>query len=234
MTGLSGIIFLFPKNRRLSRGSTLITLALVIGLLASGVAVLILMKRLRRSHEKQARLERQIAELSQSQEALKTQAFSDHLTGLANRALYADRCQSAIERSKRSKKSFAILMVDLNRFKEINDQYGHAAGDHVLTVVGKRLVDTVRASDTVARYGGDEFVLLIDSIGDRQELTRIGQKLIDMLTQRVTLESGVDVSVGGSIGFAVYPDDGETVEEMLKVADHAMYLCKTSGLMPLF
>jgi len=125
-------------------------------------------------------------------------------------------------------------MVDLNRFKEINDTYGHAAGDLVLITVSQRLVDTVRASDTVARFGGDEFVVILDSIGDRQELSRIGQMLVDILSQRVTLESGVGVSVGVSIGFALYPEDGHDMEELLEVADQAMYQCKTSGLTPLF
>lgn len=211
----------------------MLTSGLLIGLIATVVAALALMRKLWHARENQARLENQIAELKSSQEALRHQAYFDHLTGLANRALCVDRCHSAIERSKRSRTPFAILMVDLNRFKEINDTHGHAAGDLVLITVSQRLVDTVRASDTVARFGGDEFVVILDSIGDRQELSRIGQMLVDILSQRVTLESGVGVSVGVSIGFAVYPEDGDDMEELLEVADQAMYQCKTSGLTPL-
>jgi diguanylate cyclase (GGDEF)-like protein len=207
---------------------------LLIVLLATVAAALILLRKLWRAQEYQAQLENRIAELKISQEALRRQAYFDHLTGLANRALCTDRCQSAIERSKRNQTPFAVLMVDLNRFKEINDHYGHAAGDRVLTTVSQRLVETVRASDTVARFGGDEFVVILDSVGDRQELARIGQLLIDMLSQRVRLESGAEVSVGVSIGFAVFPDDGSSLEELLEVADQAMYQCKTSGLVPLF
>jgi diguanylate cyclase (GGDEF)-like protein len=207
---------------------------LLIGLVVTLIAALVLIRQLRRAHENQAQLESRIAELKRAQEALAQQAYFDHLTGLANRALCADRCQSAIARSKRSQTPFAILMVDLNRFKEINDHYGHAAGDHVLTTVSHRLVATVRASDTVARFGGDEFVVILDSIGNRQELTRIGQMFIDMLSQRVRLDSGAEVSVGVSIGFAVYPEDGDNLEELLEVADQAMYQCKSSGLVPLF
>jgi diguanylate cyclase (GGDEF)-like protein len=100
--------------------------------------------------------------------------------------------------------------------------------------IGKRLLETVRASDTVSRMGGDEFVLIIESVDDRRELASIGQKLIDMLAEKVTLDSGAVVSVGGSLGFALYPGDGGSMDSVLQVADQAMYDCKTSGLMPLF
>ena len=145
-----------------------------------------------------------------------------------------DRFHLAIERSKRSRIPFAAVMIDLNNFKMINDKHGHAAGDQVLVTIGKRLLETVRASDTVSRLGGDEFVLIIESIDDRRELANIGQKLIDMLAEKVSLESGAVVSVGGSLGFALYPGDGSNMDTMLQIADQAMYDCKTSGLMPLF
>lgn len=212
----------------------MLTYVLLAGFLLVALAALLLGLELRRAKSRVAKLVERNAELKRSREALKTQAYVDHLTGLSNRALWENRCQQAIARAKRNQTPFAILMVDLDRFKAINDNHGHAAGDRVLATVGKRLVESVRSMDTVARFGGDEFVLLIDSVGDRQELTRIGQKLIDMLSQTVTLESGAEVSVGGSIGFAVYPDDGDTMEQMLEVADQSMYQCKTSGLMPLF
>ncbi len=189
---------------------------------------------LRRNQRKYSELASHVEVLLLEAEVLRSQAYRDHLTGLANRALLNDRCQLAMERTKRSQTSFAILMVDLNRFKEINDNHGHAAGDYLLTVVAQRLASAVRTIDTVARLGGDEFVIVIDSVSERSELTRIGQKLIDRLSERITLESGVDVSVGASIGFAVYPDDGSTTSELLEVADQSMYQCKTSGLMPLF
>ncbi|MBC7916832.1 MAG: GGDEF domain-containing protein [Rhodoferax sp.] len=210
------------------------TYVLLAGFLLVALAALLLGLELRRAKSRVAKLVERNAELKRSREALKTQAYVDHLTGLSNRALWENRCQQAIVRAKRNQTPFAILMVDLDRFKAINDNHGHAAGDRVLATVGKRLVESVRAMDTVARFGGDEFVLLIDSVGDREELTRIGQKLIDMLSQRVTLGSGAEVSVGGSIGFAIYPEDGDTMEKMLEVADQSMYQCKTSGLMPLF
>ena len=189
---------------------------------------------LARTRANEVALRSELENLHEAEKALKEQAYYDHLTGLANRALLVDRFHLAIERSKRSRIPFATVMIDLNNFKAINDTHGHAAGDHVLVTLGKRLVETVRASDTVSRLGGDEFVLIIESIEDRRELAQIGQKLIDMLAEKVTLESGAVVSVGGSLGFALYPGDGASMESMLHVADQAMYDCKTSGMMPLF
>jgi len=124
-------------------------------------------------------------------------------------------------------------MVDLNKFKAINDTYGHAAGDEVLVNVAQRLTMAVRSSDTVARLGGDEFVLIIESITEKDQVIALGKKLIDLLAKKVTLDSGEVVSLGGSVGFAWYPKDGENLKDILEVADQAMYFCKTSGLMPL-
>ncbi len=201
---------------------------------AMGATILVLATRLARARKTEIQLRQSIAAMQVAESTLKEQAYYDYLTGLPNRALLADRFHLAIERSKRSRKPFAAVMIDLNNFKSINDSHGHAAGDAVLVVMGKRLLETVRSSDTVSRLGGDEFVLVIEAIEDRSELAQIGQKLIDMLSEKVTLESGVDVSLGGSLGFALYPTDGATMESMLHVADQAMYDCKTSGMMPLF
>lgn len=197
-------------------------------------ALVVLLIRLRHVRRDKASLHQTIAELEHTKQALSVQAYFDPLTGLANRTLLTDRFRVAIERSKRSRIPFAAVMIDLNGFKAINDTYGHAAGDYVLVAVGKRLLDAVRATDTVARMGGDEFVLLIESVHMRQELESIGQKLVDALSHRIELPAGQEVSAGGSIGIALFPDDGLNMEDLLHVADNAMYECKTSGLMPLF
>jgi diguanylate cyclase (GGDEF)-like protein len=199
-----------------------------------GATILVLSIRLARARTTISDLQHSLDSLQAAAVALKERAYYDHLTGLANRALLIDRFHLAIERSKRSRVPFAAVMIDLNNFKAINDNHGHAAGDKVLITVGKRLVETVRASDTVSRLGGDEFVLIIESIEDRRELAQIGQKLIDVLAEKVALDSGQVVSVGGSLGFALYPGDGASMETMLHVADQAMYDCKASGMMPLF
>jgi diguanylate cyclase (GGDEF)-like protein len=214
--------------------ATLLTTVLIVLAVALGATILVLKTRLAQARTVEAGLRETLASIEASEKALKERAYYDHLTGLANRALLVDRFNLAIERSKRSRIPFAAVMIDLNNFKVINDKHGHAAGDQVLVTIGKRLLDTVRASDTVSRLGGDEFVLIIESIDDRRELASIGQKLIDMLAEKVPLEGGTVVSVGGSLGFALYPGDGANMDSMLHVADQAMYDCKSSGLMPLF
>ncbi len=178
-------------------------------------------------------LQDEVASLLRAEAFLKEQAYRDSLTGLANRLLLSDRARVVIERSKRSQATFALLMVDLNDFKSINDTFGHAAGDEVLITAARRLVSAVRASDTVARLGGDEFVLIIESVDDPRELIQLGRKLIDTLSDVITLESGINVHVGASVGFALYPKDGSEVSDLLHVADKGMYDCKVSGLMEL-
>lgn len=189
--------------------------------------------RLRKVLGQQAVLQREIATLERSTQHLKSQAFTDSLTGLANRLLLADRFQITLERSKRNRVEFALLMVDLNGFKIINDHYGHAAGDIVLRTVARRLVAAVRASDTVARIGGDEFVLLIESFENPDELVYIGRKLIATISEDITLPNGSRVNVGASVGFGLFPRHGAGLDDLLQTADQGMYDCKASGLMEL-
>ncbi len=205
-------------------------LAIVAALL--GCVALFLAYRLRRAGAQKRQLLRYVKKLQNAERSLKKHAFFDPLTGLANRSLLIDRFQLAMKHSKRSLKQFAVLMIDLNKFKDINDTYGHAAGDTVLVTIAERLVSLVRSTDTVARLGGDEFVLLIESVAEREQITSLGLKLVALLEEPVTLNSGEVVSLGGSIGFAWYPKDGENLKDILEVADQAMYFCKTSGLMP--
>jgi len=178
-------------------------------------------------------LQDEIDELRAKEEELKALAFHDGLTGLANRLLLEDRFDVAVERAKRTSKSVALLMIDLNDFKSINDLYGHAAGDAVLIATARRLRAAVRASDTVARFGGDEFVLIIESIEDPQAIVHMGEKLFDSLAEPITLDIGVLAKVSASIGMAIYPDDGANLNDLLNVADQAMYQCKSTGFMSL-
>lgn len=201
-----------------------------VSLLAITATLLVYLRKLR---ARNLILQDEVASLLRAEAFLKEQAYRDSLTGLANRLLLSDRARVVIERSKRSQATFALLMVDLNDFKAINDTFGHAAGDEVLITAARRLVSAVRASDTVARLGGDEFVLIIESVDDPRELIQLGRKLIDTLSDVITLESGINVHVGASVGFALYPKDGSEVSDLLHVADKGMYDCKVSGLMEL-
>lgn len=180
-----------------------------------------------------ATLKSEMEALLARQKVLESQAYHDGLTGLANRTLLSDRFHLAVERAKRNGVPFAVLMVDLNEFKIVNDRHGHATGDAVLVVMANRLVGAVRASDTVARIGGDEFALLIESVGRREEFAQLGQKLIDSLFEPITLADGSRVHSGASVGMAMYPSDGETLSDLMSVADKTMYECKASGLMSL-
>lgn len=178
-------------------------------------------------------LQDEIDELRAKEEELKARAFHDGLTGLANRLLLEDRFDVAAERAKRTSKSVALLMIDLNDFKSINDLYGHTAGDAVLIATARRLRAAVRASDTVARFGGDEFVLIIEPIEDPQAIVHMGEKLFDSLAEPITLDIGVLAKISASIGMAIYPDDGANLNDLLNVADQAMYQCKSTGFMSL-
>lgn len=183
--------------------------------------------------ERTQELQRTIEFLRERQRQLEVQAHYDALTGLANRKLLQDRFQTAVERAKRSGDSFALLMIDLDGFKAVNDKYGHLAGDQVLATVAQRLVASSRHCDTAARVGGDEFVLILESIHGVAQVAGIARKLLNAISEGIQIDEENTVAVGASIGVALYPDDGDGLSQMLSVADLAMYECKTSGLMPL-
>lgn len=158
------------------------------------------------------------------------QAFHDTLTGLPNRALAHDRLQSAIEHARRNGNAVGVLMIDVDRFKEINDTLGHHTGDQLLIEVGRRLRATVRASDTVARLGGDEFLTLV--VGQKLEAALlVGAKLKAAMAEPMKLGT-VEVMTEISIGVSVYPDHGDDAEALLRRADIAMYEGKTTRQSP--
>ena len=153
--------------------------------------------------------------------------FHDHLTGLPNRKLFLDRLGQAIKSSNRTQQAFYVCSMDLDRFKQINDTLGHEAGDKVLREVSDRLVSCLRSSDTVARFGGDEFVALLD-IHDAEGSLQVAKKLIDSVSVPIAIEDK-HVTVGVSIGISRYPECGNTVKDLLKKADAAMYEAKKSS-----
>jgi diguanylate cyclase (GGDEF)-like protein/PAS domain S-box-containing protein len=155
-------------------------------------------------------------------------AFHDSLTGLPNRSLLADRLKQAIALVNRTGGSLAVMLVDLDNFKNINDSFGHDQGDDLLKVVAARLLKEVRTTDTVARLGGDEFVLLLQPSGRAEEIAAIAERIIGEIALPIEL-SRLSLRVGASIGIAVYPNDGADASSLVKIADTAMYDAKAAG-----
>lgn len=156
---------------------------------------------------------------------LERAARYDALTGLGNRALLLERMQDALVRARRSGQRLALLYLDLDGFKQVNDALGHATGDLLLQETARRLRQAVRETDTVARIGGDEFVVLLEGIGRPARVQRVAAKVRDALS-RPAAQVGLDLPIASSIGIALYPEDGETEAELLQQADAAMYAVK--------
>ncbi|MDY0269029.1 putative bifunctional diguanylate cyclase/phosphodiesterase [Trichloromonas sp.] len=169
-----------------------------------------------------------ITELKLAEQAIQRLAQYDPLTGLPNRMLLLDRLGQSLITAKREDLRSALLFLDLDRFKLINDSLGHAAGDKLLKVVAERLRETVRKSDTVARLGGDEFVILLHSAPPTKGLTQITWKILQTLSRPVTIEEQ-EIFPSTSIGIALFPDDGKDADSLLRCADMAMYRAKESG-----
>jgi diguanylate cyclase (GGDEF)-like protein/PAS domain S-box-containing protein len=175
-----------------------------------------------------AQLQAEIVERRQAEARVHHMAYHDSLTGLPNRALLADRLDRAMLAAQRSDRGLAVMFIDLDRFKTINDSLGHMTGDQLLKEVASRLCGSVRASDTVARLGGDEFVVLLPGIRNADESSHVAQKIIDTLSVPVPLE-GRMLHISPSIGICMYPDDGKDVATLMRNADAAMYHAKASG-----
>lgn len=169
-----------------------------------------------------------ISQLVQRHHALETAANHDALTGLPNRRLLDDRLTQAMERSNRTGTLLAVCFLDLDLFKPINDTLGHAAGDVVLQLVAQRMVQTLRGADTVARIGGDEFVLLLCDLTHAQEAEQLMLRLLQEVSQPIQLGEQ-QVQVGASLGATLYPADAATADELLKHADLALYRAKAEG-----
>lgn len=173
-----------------------------------------------------------IDERKRSESAIRHQALHDGLTGLPNRLLLIERLDQALARVRRQGKELAVLFVDLDDFKAVNDRYGHLAGDRVLQTAAHRLREQVRDTDTVARIGGDEFVVLLDSVSDPDGVHIVASKLVNAMSQPVQIEIAegrVECRVGASIGVALAPRDGTTVDTLLHQADRQLYQAKADG-----
>lgn len=174
--------------------------------------------------------ERKLAEnaLREQQSRLNYMAFHDSLTSLPNRSLFYDRIYHGLARARRSESRVALMLLDIDRFKIINDSLGHDAGDILLKAIAMRLNEGVRDMDTVARLGGDEFVVVLEGIHDTEDVVFVANKLLSTLSRPLEI-SGHTISTTVSIGVSMYPEDGTDTDELLKNADIAMYKAKEAG-----
>ena len=168
-----------------------------------------------------------ITERKQAERVLAHAAHHDVLTGLPNRMLFGDRLEQALHSAGREKTPVALLLLDLDGFKAVNDSKGHAAGDMILRAVAARLQAAVRKSDSVARQGGDEFAILLPQTGEAGA-AHVALQICAALAEAVPLDEG-EARVGGSVGIAVYPEHGQDSESLLRSADQAMYGAKAAG-----
>jgi len=171
---------------------------------------------------------RDITERKQVEEQIEYQAYHDALTGLPNRRLFRDRLTVALAHARRMKHPLAVMFLDLDRFKVVNDTLGHSVGDELLKTVGSRLQASMREEDSIARMGGDEFTILLADLKSTDDSAKIAQKVLDTVAQPLRID-GTELFVTTSIGIALFPSDGDTAEALLANADHAMYRAKDSG-----
>lgn len=171
---------------------------------------------------------RDITERIRYEEKIKYQAYHDTLTGLPNRLLFYDRLSVALSNAKRGKGILAVIFLDIDGFKPINDNFGHDVGDILLQSITKRLMNCIRQGDTVARIGGDEFTLILPQVTQKEEVDEIGRRLIDTLKESYLINKH-KLYITASVGISFYPDDGEDMQTLMKKADIAMYSAKEKG-----
>jgi diguanylate cyclase (GGDEF)-like protein/PAS domain S-box-containing protein len=171
---------------------------------------------------------RDVTDRRQAEALISFQAYHDLLTRLPNRVLFKDRLKVAVAQAGRNGQRPAVMFIDLDRFKVINDSLGHSMGDRLLQAVSRRLEDCVRRGDTLSRFGGDEFTLLLPDAQNTEVVSQVAEKILESLKAPFTVD-GHDLYVGASIGIAIYPDGGTNIDALIKNADIAMYRVKNSG-----
>ncbi|MEK6593972.1 MAG: EAL domain-containing protein [Pseudomonadota bacterium] len=169
-----------------------------------------------------------VTKQKQDEQRIQYLAHHDSLTGLANRTLFHQRCEDALQRAERKNAKVAVMFIDLDHFKAVNDSLGHTYGDELLRNVSARLQDCVRKTDVVARLGGDEFTVLLGEVGDSGDVAFISKKILERLTESFTV-AGHEIYVSASVGISFYPDDGQNASTLIKNADAAMYAAKEQG-----
>lgn len=174
-------------------------------------------------------LEHQLAAVTEQEESARHAAFHDGLTGLPNRVMFNDRLEHGLAQAKRHGWTLAVMFVDLDDFKNINDSYGHDAGDSVLQTIAERLKDNTRDDDTVSRHGGDEFLYLLMEVRNEKDITSIAEKILKSIQAPCDVnvrDLAIKPSINASIGISIFPKDGATAAALVKSADTAMYRAK--------
>lgn len=175
-----------------------------------------------------ARSVRYAIERKRTEERLTYLAQYDHLTGLVNRSLFRDRLVQAMARSKRLQQPIGLMLLDLDKFKAVNDTMGHDVGDELLKAASERLKSCVREVDTVARMGGDEFTIILEGVSSEASIVVVAKRIADSISSSFDLK-GRSISIGVSIGITVYPHDDHGIDDLLRHADAAMYRAKQQG-----
>ncbi|MEW8550638.1 MAG: GGDEF domain-containing protein, partial [Candidatus Thiodiazotropha endolucinida] len=152
-------------------------------------------------------------------------AYYDNLTGLPNRELFSDRLELSISQAIRERLMVALFFLDLDHFKDINDSLGHTIGDQLLSAVARRLTDTLRESDTIARFGGDEFTVILSRISDKRQVENVAKKVIATFKKSFRIDDH-DIYISTSTGICLFPEHGDNCENMIRHADTAMYQAK--------
>ncbi|MDO9213674.1 MAG: diguanylate cyclase [Methylococcales bacterium] len=170
-----------------------------------------------------------ISKIKASEVHLDFLAHHDPLTRLPNRLLLLSRLEHALKIAQREQKMFALLMLDLDRFKEVNDSFGHLAGDELLQQIAQRLSSRLRGVDTVCRLGGDEFTILLEDMSQPEDAALVANDIINVLSEPWQLSENIEVRIGASVGISLYPDHGDEPEQLLQQADSALYHAKSQG-----
>jgi diguanylate cyclase (GGDEF)-like protein len=181
--------------------------------------------QIERLAKRNGQLEQQLVELAQREAQVRRLAYHDELTGLPNRTMLQDRLSQAMSQANRQQKLVAVLLLDLDGFKSVNDRLGHAAGDRLLRAVAGRVAASIRGADTVCRHGGDEFVVMLPEIDTPARASAVAAKLVEYLAEPHVID-GYEIRITASIGTALYPSEGESYEDLLRCADINLYHAK--------